>query len=33
MKGHEISVTFDSPTTLQIDGETILNVLSYTAKA
>lgn len=33
MKGHEISVTFDSPTTLQIDGETILNVLTYTAKA
>ena len=27
--GHEISVTFDRPTALQIDGETILGVTSY----
>lgn len=31
--GHEISVTFDRPTPLQIDGETILDVTTYTAKA
>lgn len=30
--GHEISVSFDRPTPLQIDGETILNVTSYTAR-
>lgn len=29
--GHEITVEFDRPTPLQIDGETILNVTSYTA--
>lgn len=30
--GHEITVTFDQPTPLQIDGETILNVTGYTAR-
>ena len=30
--GHEITVEFDSPAPLQIDGETILDVVSYTAK-
>jgi len=32
-KGQEISVTFDRPTALQIDGETILGVTSYRAFA
>ena len=31
--GSEITVTFDSPSPLQIDGETILDVTTYTAKA
>ena len=31
--GKEITVEFDRPTPLQIDGETILNVTSYTARA
>lgn len=31
--GHEITVEFDRPTSLQIDGETILNVTKYTARA
>ena len=31
--GREISVTFDSPRTVQIDGETILGVKSYSAFA
>ena len=31
--GSEISVTFDRPSPLQIDGETILDVTGYTAKA
>lgn len=31
--GHEVSVTFDRPTALQIDGETILGVTEYSAKA
>lgn len=31
--GHEITVEFDQPTPLQIDGETILDVTSYTAKS
>ena len=31
--GTEISVTFDRPSPLQIDGETILDVTSYTAQA
>lgn len=29
--GHEITVAFDRPTALQIDGETVLNVTEYTA--
>lgn len=29
--GHEITVEFDSPRALQIDGETVLDVSSYTA--
>ncbi len=32
-KGREISVTFDSPSPVQIDGETILGVTSYKAYA
>lgn len=28
--GHNITVTFDRPTALQIDGETVRNVLTYT---
>ena len=32
-KGREITVEFDSPTPLQVDGETILGVKSYTARA
>lgn len=31
MKGHDITVKFDKPTALQIDGETISNVLEYHA--
>ena len=31
--GNEITVEFDRPTPMQIDGETILNVTKYTAKA
>ena len=31
--GHEISVTFDRPAPLQIDGETILGVTSYKASS
>lgn len=31
LTGHEITVEFDRPTALQIDGETILGVTSYTA--
>ena len=30
-KGHDICVTFDRPTALQIDGETVLGVTSYRA--
>ena len=30
--GHEITVEFDRPTPLQIDGETVLGVTSYTVK-
>ena len=30
LKGHEITVEFDRPTALQIDGETVLGVTSYT---
>ncbi len=32
-KGHDIHVTFDRPTALQIDGETILGVTEYRARA
>lgn len=32
-QGREITVEFDRPAPLQIDGETILNVTSYTARA
>jgi len=32
MSGSEISVKFDKPCALQIDGETILNVSEYTAR-
>ena len=32
IKGKEITVKFDKPTALQIDGETILGVTEYTAK-
>lgn len=31
--GHEITVEFDSPAPLQIDGETILDVTGYTARS
>lgn len=30
MKGHNVTVTFDRPCALQIDGETILDVTGYT---
>ena len=33
MKGKEVTVEFDRPTALQIDGETITGVTSYTVKA
>lgn len=33
ISGKEISVTFDSPAAVQIDGETILDVTSYQASA
>jgi len=32
LKGREITVEFDRPTALQVDGETILGVTSYTAR-
>lgn len=32
LEGNEITVQFDKPCALQVDGETILNVSSYTAK-
>lgn len=32
-EGEEITVEFDRPTALQIDGETVLGVTKYTAKA
>ena len=32
-KGHEITVEFDHPCALQIDGETVLGVTSYTVKS
>lgn len=33
ISGHEITVKFDRPTALQIDGETILGVTSYSVRA
>ena len=33
LTGKDITVTFDKPTPIQIDGETILDVTSYNAKA
>lgn len=33
MKGKEITVKFDRPTALQIDGETVRNVTEYTVKS
>ena len=33
LTGHEITVEYDSPKPAQIDGETILNVSSYTARS
>ena len=33
LSGQEITVSFDRPTALQIDGETVLGVSSYTATA
>ena len=33
IKGHEITVEFDAPCALQIDGETVLGVTSYTVKS
>ncbi len=33
LTGHEITVTFDSPCALQVDGETFKGVTSYTAKS
>jgi hypothetical protein len=33
IEGKEITVEFDKPCALQIDGETILGVTSYTARA
>ena len=32
LSGKEITIKFDRPTALQIDGETVLNVTEYTAK-
>ncbi len=32
LEGKEITVKFDQPTALQIDGETILGVTEYTAR-
>ncbi len=33
LTGHEITVEFDRPTALQIDGETVLGVTSYTVES
>jgi diacylglycerol kinase family enzyme len=33
MQGHRVTVTFDRPTALQIDGETILDVTEYTVES
>ena len=32
LKGHNVTVQFDKPTALQIDGETIVGVISYSVK-
>ena len=32
-KGHSVEIRFDKPTSLQIDGETVLNVYSYKVEA
>ena len=32
IEGNEITVRFDAPTPLQIDGETKLNITEYTAR-
>jgi len=32
LKGREITVRFDRPCALQIDGETVLGVTEYTAR-
>lgn len=33
LSGHEITVEFSAPRPLQVDGETVLNVCSYTARS
>ena len=33
LTGKEITVKFDAPTALQIDGETVKNVTEYTVKS
>ena len=33
MRGHHITVEFDRPTALQIDGETVLGVTTYSVTA
>ena len=33
LTGREISVKFDRPTALQIDGETVVGVTEYSVKA
>lgn len=33
LQGHNITVEFDRPTALQIDGETIPNVTEYSVRA
>ena len=33
LRGHEITVEFDRPMALQIDGETVLNVSSYSVSS
>lgn len=33
LTGHEVTVTFDAPTPLQVDGETFTNVITYSVSA
>lgn len=33
MTGHEMTVKFDRPVALQIDGELVLNVTEYTVRS